>query len=475
MADHLARPSVVFRAGAWLRAHPYTVLATLCFIGYAIPFQLRKHSEWHEVYMAAGSRLLSGEHIYVPTGDYLGYVYPPFAALIAAPFTLLPHHAARTAWYLVNVFCLVQMLRWAWRLSGGGALEGTRTSPREHLICFLGLCCALSYAVNCFAHQQTDVVLGALMMGGCLALSRSRGFLAATVFGLAAAVKCTALLWCPYLLWRGRWKEAAWLACVAVGVNLLPNLLSAPEPGKLWLVDWTARYLAPMKGGNYYPGTWASAAIYNQSLAGAANRWALTDWQWSASESAIVDRPNPPNPRTLQFLVYGGELALAAGMLWVLGRRPMPLMCHDLPAVAPAGDGTVGGPDHNETSAERGGETAVEFGVVFLMMLLLSPMSNTQHFLTMILPAFCLARIAVQRGQRTPGILLLAAIAVRATVINGLWGERFSSTCLWLGSMTASAVFLLTGCAYVLVTNRRSASNASAPVRAIADNWSKAA
>src|SRR5713226_6983606 len=109
MADHLARPSAVFRAAAWLRTHPYTVLATLCFIGYAIPFQLRKHSEWHAVYMAAGSRLLSGEHIYVPTGDYLGYVYPPFAALMAAPFSLLPHPAARTAWYLVNVFCLVQM------------------------------------------------------------------------------------------------------------------------------------------------------------------------------------------------------------------------------------------------------------------------------------------------------------------------------------------------------------------------------
>ena len=73
----------------------------------------------------------------------------------------------------------------------------------------------------------------------------------------------------------------------------------------------------------------------------------------------------------------------------------------------------------------------------------LSPMSNTQHFVTTILPAFCLARLAVQRRQWAPALLLLAAIAVRATVIKWLWGESFSSLCLWLGSVTWSAALLL--------------------------------
>jgi hypothetical protein len=454
MALQIARPSAIIRTVTWLRTHPYTVIAAIFFIGYSVQFQLRKHSEWHEVYMAAGSRLLSGQHIYEQTADYLGYVYPPFAALIAAPFTLLPHHVARATWYLINVVCLIQMLRWAWRLSGGGPLQDAGTKLTEHLICILGLSCALSYSINCLAHQQTDILIGALMMGGCLALSRTRGFLAATAFGLAAAIKCTALLWAPYLVWRGRWKEAIWLGCVAVGVNLLPNLLSAPEPGKLWLADWTSRYLVPMKSADYYPGTWASAIIYNQSVAGTVNRWTLTDWQWTGSDCEIVDRPDPPNPRTLQILVYTSELALGAGMLWVLGRQRLPQLSTGEPVPA---------------------ETAAEFSVVFLMMLLLSPMSNMQHFLTMVLPAFCLARTAVQTDQRTPGILLLAAIVIRATVINGLWGERFSTLCLWMGSVIASAILLLAGCAYVLVTNRRSAASPSAVVLAMPDYWSKAA
>jgi hypothetical protein len=455
MAEETMPPTAILRTAAWVRAHPYTVLTAILLIAYSVPFQLRKRSEWHEVYMAAGGRLLSGEPLYEQTAECLGYVYPPFAALIAAPFTLLPHPVARATWYLVNAFCLVQMLRWAWQLSGGGLLQGARTNAREHLICFLGLSCGLSYAINCLAHQQTDILIGALMMGGCLALSRSKGMVAATAFGLAAAIKCTPLLWAPYLLWRGRWKEAAWLACVAVGVNLLPNLFSAPEPGKLWLADWTSRYLLPMKDANYYPGTWASSIIYNQSMAGTVNRWTVTDWQWTTSDCDIVDRPDPPNPRMLQFLVYGSELALGAGMLWVLGRRRLP--------------------ESSTLEESVPTEMAVEFSVVFLMMLLLSPMSNTQHFLTLVLPAFCLARMATVNGQRTPGILLLAAIAVRATVINGLWGERFSTLCLWMGSVTGSAVLLLAGCAYVLVASRPSLSNSSPAILTIPDRWSKAA
>jgi hypothetical protein len=440
MASPFIRPGLLSRAFAWLRGHPYTLVAGLLFLGYAVPFQLRGRAEWDDVYVRAGARLLAGEHLYVWTADYVGYVYPPFAALVAVPFALLPPGVARAAWYLLNVVCLVQVLRWAWWLSGGGPLQGPRAGgAREHLICFLGLACALSYAVNCLAHQQSDLVIAALVLGGCVALARSRGWLAATAFGLAAALKCTPLLWGPYLLWRGRWKEAGWLVCVAVGVNLLPNLLSAPEPGRLYLTDWAARYLLPMKQANYYPGTWASAPIYNQSLAGTVNRWALTECRWTERDCPIVDRPHPLPARTVKLLVYGAELLLVAGMLVVLGRRPLPALA----ALAPSPPVAAG----------------AEYSVVLLLMLFLSPMSNTQHFVTIVLPAFCLGRLAVQQRRWAPGLLLLASLVARATVVKWLWGEQLSTLCLWLGSVTWSAAFLLAGCAYVLLRSRSAAAD----------------
>src|SRR5438309_5166412 len=117
----------------------------------------------------------------------------------------------RTVWFAINVFCLICLWRLAWRMTGGGRLEGAQSNNKENLVCFLGLACSARYALNGIAHQQTDIVIGALFLLGCLSLSRNRGLLAAGCFGLAAAMKCTGLLWCPYLLWKRQWKAACWL------------------------------------------------------------------------------------------------------------------------------------------------------------------------------------------------------------------------------------------------------------------------
>src|SRR3954470_10218372 len=220
-------PSSPARRG-WRR--PYTLAALLVAAGLSVPFCLRRDSEWEQVYVAAAARLGSGQDLYPPGTDYL---YPPFSAWAALPFAPLPPPAGRGLWLLLNLACLAVMARAAWRLAGGGPLEGDPPAPaREHVAWCLGLAGAAPYLLNCLAHQQTDLVIGALLLGGCLLLGRSRALPAATCFGLAAAMKCTALLWAPYLAWRRRWAAAAWLAAVALGANLLPDLLSPPPSGE---------------------------------------------------------------------------------------------------------------------------------------------------------------------------------------------------------------------------------------------------
>ena len=88
-------------------------------------------------------------------------------------------------------------------------------------------------------------------------------------------------------------------------------------------------------------------------------------------------------------------------------------------------------------------------------MLFLSPMSNTQHFITLALPAFCLAHLAVVHRRWPPALLVLAAIAARSTVVKWLWGEQFSDLCMWWGNVTWSEFFLLLGCAWVLLGRHR--------------------
>src|SRR5207302_1487825 len=187
--------------------------------------------------------------------------------------------------------------------------------------CFLGLACSVRYGLNGIAHQPTDIVFGALLLFGCWCLSRNRDLSAAGCFGVAAAMKCTALLWCLYLLWKRKWKAAVLLIVIAVGVNLLPNLGRAPERGGLWLGEWLTRYVRPLAVGDHYPGDWGSWIIYNQSLSGAGNRWLTTQWSWHGSEFEVIRRHEAPGPTVVKAIVYGMEIELLAGVAAILIRR----------------------------------------------------------------------------------------------------------------------------------------------------------
>src|SRR6266849_3616697 len=136
----LAMPSSRWRCVSWARAYPWTLLAIVTLLVHAVPFLLKQHSEWDEVYLRASGRLLNGGDVYRFED---GYSYPPFMAWLAIPFTALPTTVSRMLWLTINIGCLVGMWRLAWHLTGGGNLEGVQpTNIKEHLVCFLGLACS---------------------------------------------------------------------------------------------------------------------------------------------------------------------------------------------------------------------------------------------------------------------------------------------------------------------------------------------
>jgi hypothetical protein len=396
---------------AWrlARSYPYLAVALPVVIGLSIPFFTREDSEWEAVYVVAATHLRSGEDIYRD-----GNSYPPFAAFVALPWSFLPPAGVRGTWLLVNLASLAVMLRGAWRLAGGGALQGSGRGPlREQVAAVLGFACGAGYLLNCLAHQQNDVVIGAVLVVGCVALGGSRWMTAATCFGIAAAVKCTALLWCPYLVWRGRPAAAVWLVVLAVGVNLLPDLVSSPPSGGLWLGEYVHRYLQPLASREHVAGTWGSDIIYNQSIAGAAQRW------------LVADRERPMRPELLRAVVLGLEAVLVAATLWVCG-APFRMRQRAAP----------GGVD---------GE-AVEYGIVLILMLLLSPMSSKAHFGALLLPGFLLARAAANSGSRLLWGLVALAAVLGSVSQKDLLGEQGYTLTLWYGTTMWEAVVLLAGC-----------------------------
>ena len=303
---------------SWLRAHPFTTLGGVLLLIVAIPFCRRHESEWEQVYVRAAAHLWKGEEMYRMQDAYL---YPPFMALTALPFLALPPLPSRLLWFAVNAMCLIALLRWSWRLAGGKRLEGAESvSGSERLAALLGCLCGISYLENCLAHQQTDIVLAAILAAGCLLLVRGRTLPAATAFGVAAACKCTALLWAPYLLWRGRPLAAAWVLFVALGLNVLPNSIGAAPSGRSWIAEYASRFLMPLTASNHYVGTWASDPAYNQSLNGLGHRWCTTNWKWTATDCIVGPRLPLVDPHTFRVCMYTLDLGLLMSVLWICGR-----------------------------------------------------------------------------------------------------------------------------------------------------------
>jgi glycosyl transferase family 87 len=421
------------RLQASLACRPYSAAAIILLGILVWPFLTKIDSQWDLVYVAAAERLTTDQDLFVE-----GYLYPPFMAFAAIPFTWLHPVGSRLAWYLVSVLCLVCLWRWAWRLAGGGRLQEEMTPWQEHVACMIGLACAFRFGIDCLQNHQTDLVIGILLLGGCLFLRDSRVLAAATCFGIAAGMKCTALLWCPYLLWRRQWGAAAWLVLVAFGVNLLPDLVRSPPSGRLWLTEWVTSFLLPMTGSDAKPGTWGSLIVYNQSLAGAGYRAFVADPIWEERTFCETPRAHAFTGTQLKLIVYGGELALVAccgALLWRSRRR-------------------------TRTSMSSGSaQEPFEYCVVLLLMPLLSPMSSKPHFCTLLFPAFLLARMTMLQRSRILLLLLAGAIAVGVLATKDITGVYVASWMLWHGGVTLVTCFLLAGCLLAISSRVRKQSD----------------
>jgi hypothetical protein len=98
---------------------------------------------------------------------------------------------------------------------------------------------------------------------------------------------------------------------------------------------------------------------------------------------------------------------------------------------------------------------AGEYGLVVILMLMLSPMSSKPHFCTLLLPGFFLARAAVERRDLLPRLLLGGAILAGLVSNKDLVGRLAYDTVIWYGSVFWNAVLLFAGCAVVLMTRKQ--------------------
>ncbi len=402
--------------------HPYWMLAAAIFLTVGIPLVFR-HDDWTYTYLNSAQNLRHGQSIY-QNGD--GFVYPPFAAVVALPFSFFPDRVASLLWFAVSFASLLLTIHGCWQLSGGELLN-RRAPLLEHFIFLVGVLPGLSYACNCFSHGQTDVFIAAWIVLGCIWLSRSRGFLAATCFAVAAAMKGPALLWSPYLLWRRRPLAAVWLLVVFVLLNLAPDLPNPANVAHGPFAQWIKLFLAPMGNAGVYPAVWRTAS--NQSLVGCLHRWMDTTWAFDGRAFyQRLPRPGAPSFQTERFITAGFVLLLLLSTAIAQRIRP---------------------PRDEDRNRDVPSRSALEFAAVILLMLLVSPMAAKAQWGLIILPGFCLTRIAVWRGDSTISALLCGGL-LAWMASQDIWGHFIAFFTLWYGAVLLNGLLFLAGCNYAL-------------------------
>lgn len=405
-------------AGKWRTVWVHGAVCAGVLALVAAPVFTRGTGDWEQVYLTAANRLRTG-------GDVLAlgssYVYPPFGALFAVPFTFVSRTPGLIAWAIVNLVSVTVILCGAWRLTGGRGLPGRGGAGRGDLLAFwAGGFCALGFLLDAAANWQTDLIVAALIVVGCTLTVGGRAITAGVAFGTAAAFKCTPLLFAGYLLWKRRFAGAVALLAVAIGLNVLPDLIYPPSDGVPRLVVWKERMLTPMAGKDYDPGMWASSVAYNHSLAGVNLRWFAFHRIEANGQMITVARPDRLSATELTRL----NLVLAAGLCLIA-----------LVAVWQRGNG-------------RSESTVAELGLVISLMLLLSPMSSKPHFGILLLPQLVLVRTAWANRDRflytLAGVNAVGGLCAGKDVV----GRTAYEFLMWNGLVFWLTVNCFLGCAY---------------------------
>lgn len=183
------------------------------------------------VYRTAAERALDGEALYQAADGHYQFKYLPVFALAMTPFALVDNEAAKVIWFALSAGMLTAFLRWSVR----GLPERRRA---ESLLLWL----AVLFMVKFYAHEltlgQTNILLGALLMGGLLATQVDAPHIAGVLVGLATFVKPYALLFVPWLAFSyGARVTLTTLGVIAAGL-LMPVFVYGWTGNVDLLVAW---------------------------------------------------------------------------------------------------------------------------------------------------------------------------------------------------------------------------------------------
>jgi alpha-1,2-mannosyltransferase len=218
-------------------------------LAYALYIALRTYEVDLGVYLRLGGRYIFTSHLYsfVLPNTSLPFTYPPFAALLFAPWqrTFSTVGSVQTVWTLCNLLVLAGVLLLSVRLvkPSLGKASSWRLALALSLPALL-----LNPVLITIGFGQVNLFVMLLVTWDLLSERRigKRQIPLGIATGLAAAVKLTPLLFVPYLLLTRRWRGAVTCMMTFIACEVVTFIVS-PTSSRAY---WTKAIFRPGRAGD---------------------------------------------------------------------------------------------------------------------------------------------------------------------------------------------------------------------------------
>jgi len=357
----------------------------------------------YKLWYDTGRHVLAGHEIYFFRSGKYDFMYPPPCAIFLAGASLLGQGG------LILLLVAINSVAWFYSVRLSAILAGGERGAKNVWLCTVPSLLVIVYIWSSYHLGQPNLVLLALILGAFVELRANHEILAGGLIAVAAAIKAFPVLAIVYLLYRRYWTAAASLI---VTLAFLILVLPTPFRGfqRAWrdLEKWSSgmfKYTATSVGQRPMRSyTWK-----NQSLVSVGNRLLR---HVDADAASAPHTPIHVNFADLRFpvvnaIVVGGALIL--GILFI--------------AVMPARDMRTAESD------------AIEFALLLLLMLMITPLSFGYFFSWLMLP-FAIPTQQLLTGKGSTilwwGLPTIALLALGLIFPRGaqLYGNTFLATLL---------------------------------------------
>jgi hypothetical protein len=340
----------------------------------------------YQLWFDTGRAMIAGGEIYPTSHHKFPFMYPPTAAALLAPLTLLGKGG------LIASLLLVNCLAWWASIALSVRLASGETARQHALLYLIPNLVVVLYVWDSFFLGQPSLLLLALLLGGFLCLRADRFWGAGFLFAFAASVKAFPVLAMVYLIYR-----RYWVATISMLLSLFMLLLILPAAFRGWslachdLARWTDGMVLKYdeKGIAQRPGR--SVGWKNQSIFGVANR---------LLRPADIDDTTPPDEPVfvnLADLSFKTINAIIAGIGLLLGLA--------YAAAMPRGG--------NRTTESD----AIEWSLLLMLMLMFAPLSFGYLYSFLMFPLTIVVRTWFVRPDALLVKWTIAAVALLALTI----------------------------------------------------------